>query len=778
MTTPKSSLPVAGNTPLSTSLLPLPPAWLVPVEAQLVDDEKILAWLEIDLDAQLHFARGLVVLTSQRLLAKSADGAADNKNWQSHAFRAGLSLTRRDHSGVGSLELFDAGSRLALWRYTLGADITAGRLIEHFNRQLAFHLTGEVPEAPTQALCPNCETPLLAGQEECPVCSKEIHAPPSTWTLFRLWRFAYPYRWRLLAGFLLSLGSTAATLVPPYLTMPMMDKVLIPYQNGKPIDTHLVTLYLSGLFGAALLAWVLGWARTYILALVSERIGADLRTTTYEHLLKLSQEYFGGKRTGDLMARIGSETDRINIFISLHFLDFVTDVLMIAMTTSILVSINPTLALVTLLPLPIIAWLIHVVREKLRTGFERVDRIWAEVTNVLADTIPGIRVVKAFAQENREAARFRAANVHNLEVNDKVNKVWSLFSPTVTLLTEVGLLIVWGFGIWQISKNDITVGVLTAFLAYIGRFYLRLDSMSRIVSVTQKAAAGAKRIFDILDHISSVPEPANPVHLEKVTGRIELRNVGFRYGTRSVTRDISIKIEPGEMIGLVGHSGSGKSTMVNLICRFYDVTEGAILIDGVDIRSLPVAEYRKHIGLVLQEPFLFFGTIAENIAYGKPGATRAEIIAAARAAHAHEFILRLAHGYDSLVGERGQALSGGERQRISIARALLIDPKILILDEATSSVDTTTEKEIQKALDNLVRGRTTIAIAHRLSTLRDANRLVVLDRGSVVEVGNHDELMALEGHYYRLYQAQARNVDTEDELRSIGGNDKEEGERE
>jgi ATP-binding cassette subfamily B protein len=548
--------------------------------------------------------------------------------------------------------------------------------------------------------------------------------------------------------------------------MPLMDNVLIPYQNGKPIDVDLVTFYLTGLLGAAFLAWILGWSRTYLLALVSERIGADLRTTTYEHLLKLSQQYFGGKRTGDLMARIGSETDRINVFISVHLLDFATDVLMIAMTAVILVSIEPWLALVTLLPLPIIGWLIHLVRDRLRTGFEKADRVWAEVTNVLADTIPGMRVVKAFAQEKREAARFRKANQHNLEVNNRVNKVWSLFTPTVTFLTEVGLLVVWVFGIWQVSKDEITVGVLTAFLAYISRFYLRLDSMSRIVSFTQKAAAGTKRIFDILDHISSVPEPVNPVHLPVVKGRIELRGVGFRYGTRAVTRDISVTIEPGEMIGLVGHSGSGKSTIVNLICRFYDVTEGAILLDGVDIRSLPVAEYRKHIGLVLQEPFLFFGTVAENIAYGRPEATQEEIIAAARAAHAHEFILRLPHGYDSLVGERGQALSGGERQRISIARALLIDPRILILDEATSSVDTTTEKEIQKALENLVHGRTTIAIAHRLSTLRDATRLIVLDRGSIVEIGNHNELMAREGHYFRLYQAQARNVDTEDDLRN------------
>jgi ATP-binding cassette subfamily B protein len=238
-----------------------------------------------------------------------------------------------------------------------------------------------------------------------------------------------------------------------------------------------------------------------------------------------------------------------------------------------------------------------------------------------------------------------------------------------------------------------------------------------------------------------------------------VREVGFRYGNREVNRGINLNIQPGEMIGLVGHSGSGKSTLVNLICRFYDVSEGAILVDGVDVRSYAISDFRQNIGLVLQEPFLFFGTIAENIAYGKPEASRAEIIASARAAHAHEFILRLPQGYDSMVGERGQGLSGGERQRISIARALLIDPRILILDEATSSVDSETEKEIQRALENLVQGRTTIAIAHRLSTLHRADRLVVLDRGRVVEEGTHDALMAKEGAYFNLYQAQARNQD-------------------
>ncbi|MFC3339881.1 ABC transporter ATP-binding protein [Paracandidimonas soli] len=725
------------------------------LSAVLQDGEQVRACLETDLDGQLHFADGLVAVTDRRLLAR----APHDTSWQSWPLRAGLRLDHHDHAGVGLLELLDYRGRLACWRYTLGRNLATLGVISEFELCRDSLENGAPARRPAEDACPKCKTPLPPGEEECPVCTRETSATPSTWTLLRLWRFARPYRWQLFIGFVLTLASTAATLVPPYLTMPLMDNVLIPFQNGKPIDWPLVGMYLGGLLGAALLAWVLGWLRTYILALVSERIGRDLRTHTYDHLLGLSLEYFGGKRTGDLMARLGNETDRINIFLSLDLLNFATDVLMIAMTSVILFSINPWLALVTLLPLPIIAWLIHLVRERLRTGFEKIDRVWAEVTNVLADTIPGIRVVKAFAQEKREAERFRAANEHNLAMNDKLNRTWSLFTPTVTLLTEIGLLVVWVFGIWQIARGDSSVGVLTAFLAYIGRFYTRLDSMSRIVSATQRAASSTKRIFDILDHVSSVPEPANPVHLDKVVGRIELKRAGFRYGTRAVAKDVDLSIRPGEMIGLVGHSGSGKSTLVNLICRFYDVTEGQVLIDGIDVRSVPVAEFRRHIGLVLQEPFLFFGTIAENIAYGKPEATRAEIVAAARAAHAHEFILRLPHGYDSLVGERGQGLSGGERQRISIARALLIDPRILILDEATSAVDTETEKEIQKALDNLVQGRTTIAIAHRLSTLRKADRLVVMDRGRIVEIGDHDRLMAAEGHYHKLYMAQARTAD-------------------
>ncbi|HSI49319.1 MAG TPA: ABC transporter ATP-binding protein [Ideonella sp.] len=727
--------------------------------APLAAGETPLATLALDLGDDLVFGDGQLVLTELALLAR-APGTA---GWTRIPLAPALQLRHHDHAGVGTLELSEDSALLARWRFTLAANVLALRFLKRFEQVQAARAAGVAAEGDDPTRCPSCQALLPPDSDECPVCDRELHAPPSTWVLLRLSRFAKPYAGQLLIGFLLTLAATAATLVPPYLTIPLMDKVLIPFQNGQQIDPSYVMLLLSGLLGAALLAWSLGWARTYLLALVSERIAADLRTTAFEHLLQLSLDYFGAKRTGDLMARIGSETDRISVFLSLHALDFATDVLMIVMTAVILTSINPWLALVTLLPLPFIAWMIHLVRDRLRTGFEKIDRVWGDVTNVLADTIPGIRVVKAFAQESREAGRFREANKANLLVNDKLNKTWSLFTPTVSLLTDVGLLVVWAFGIWQVSRGQITVGVLTAFIAYIGRFYGRLDSMSRIVSVTQKAAAGAKRIFDILDHVSNVPEPGNPVPTGEVRGGVTMESIGFRYGNRSVIRGLNLEIKPGEMVGLVGHSGSGKSTLVNLLCRFYDVTDGAIKVDGVDIRRFAVSDYRRHIGLVLQEPFLFFGTIAENIAYGRQDATREQIVAAARAAHAHDFILRLPQGYDSLVGERGQGLSGGERQRVSIARALLIDPRILILDEATSSVDTETEKEIQKALDNLVQGRTTIAIAHRLSTLRKADRLVVMDRGVVVEVGPHDELMARQGAYWRLYEAQARRADADDD---------------
>jgi ATP-binding cassette subfamily B protein len=428
---------------------------------------------------------------------------------------------------------------------------------------------------------------------------------------------------------------------------------------------------------------------------------------------------------------------------------------MIVMTAGILFYINPLLALVTLCPFPFIAWLTYRVRKTLRRNFAKENRAWGEMTSVLADAIPGIRVVKAFAQERREIDRFKESNNYVLRANDRVNTVWSFFKPMVTLLTDIGVLVIWGFSVWLIFQGKITVGVLTAFVAYISRFYARLESMIRMVSAIQRAAASAKRIFDVMDEQPMVVEPTDPIYPGKLNGKIEFRDVGFSYGKRDVLQNVSLTIAPGEMIGFVGPSGAGKTTLVNLVCRFYDVCEGAILVDDMDIRDLSVAGYRENIGIVLQEPFLFYGTIAENIAYGRPEASRAEIIEAARAACAHDFIIRLPDGYDTLVGERGQLLSGGERQRISIARAILISPSILILDEATSSVDVETEKEIQQALENLIEGRTTVAVAHRLSTLKRADRIVVLENGEITGVGAHRDLLSTSKTYARFHRTNA-----------------------
>ncbi|MBI3838250.1 MAG: ABC transporter ATP-binding protein [Planctomycetia bacterium] len=724
----------------------LPTKWRQRITAQLQPGEAVVAWFLSDLDLDLRYAESVVVLTNRRLISFSAsaethDGSADLSVARFWPLDQISTMRAKDRWGLGTLELEGPSGLLANWRYTVSRAPSAHRLaqrLEAFSR-------GAIEEDETWDEAISEENGLLTR--------------PNAGALFRLFTFARRRAGLMILGFILTLAATAAAFVPPYLVGPLTN--LLTGDTSVPQDERMkmVAWCLAAIGGFAVLTWLLTWARGIVMAWASERISSDLRNHTYAHLQRLSLEYFGGKRTGDLLARISNDTERICYFLSDNLVDFGTDVLMIIGTSVILLLINWKLALAALLPFPLIAWLVYYARNHMQRGFQRGGRAWDNMTSILADTIPGIRVVKAFAQEKREIDRFSRANDQIVAANDRVNLVWTFFWPVIALLNQFGLLIVWGFGAWLMYRGRIDFGTLNQFLAFITLFfYTRLEAMTRMFSNTQRAAVGAHRIFEILDRKPSVAEPTNPVHPGHLRGEIEFRKVGFRHGSRPVIEELNLTIRPQEMIGLVGPSGAGKSTLVNLVCRFYDVAEGAILVDGVDVRSFPVEEYRRRIGVVLQDPFLFYGTVAENIAYGRPGAARDEIIAAARAARAHEFILRLPLGYDSLVGERGQSLSGGERQRISIARALLIDPQILILDEATSSVDTETEREIQLALDNLVQGRTTIAIAHRLSTLRKADRLVVLERGRIAEIGQHADLILSEGVYSRLHRAQQEHM--------------------
>jgi ATP-binding cassette subfamily B protein len=475
---------------------------------------------------------------------------------------------------------------------------------------------------------------------------------------------------------------------------------------------------------------------------------------------ELSLRYFSKRRTGSLITRVTNDTDRLWDFVVFGSIDLIRDVVMIAAIAIVMLHMNWRLACVALMPLPALAILTYKRGMKMQKMFGRLWTYWSRMSAVVGDALPGIRVVKAFANEPREIQRFDRRSEEYMDRACEIHIVWTSMMTWVSGLMRFGTLLIWvvgGYIVIHHSDNPkYSMGVLVAFITFVAQFYQPIMELANSNRMVTRAATSAQRIFEILDTPPDIYSRAGAITPERLEGRVEFRNVSFSYeGAQPALRDVSMVANSGEMVGLCGKSGAGKSTLVNLLCRFYDVTDGQILIDGIDVRDYDVKFLRRQIGMVLQEPYLFHGTVAENIRYGNPQASEEQVIAAARAANAHDFIVSFPDGYDTLVGERGQSLSGGERQRISIARAILHNPRILILDEATSSVDTETEREIQQALDRLVEGRTTIAIAHRLSTLTAADRLVVLESGKIVEQGSHSELVNKDdGVYAKLFKTQ------------------------
>jgi len=519
--------------------------------------------------------------------------------------------------------------------------------------------------------------------------------------------------------------------------------------RGQQANYDVLMQYILILTGLTLFAAVGGAIRMRIMAAMGSRIARDVRDKTYKHLHQLSLSFFSRKPTGSLVARITSDSDRIWDFVAFTVVELVMGILTILGVGGALFILNWKLACFVLIPIPVMLVLTVVFHQKMHRFFHRIHHRWSQMTAVVSDAIPGVRVIKAFSQEKREVRRFADKNRSVYESELGVINVWTLFGPILRTCSQVGSIIIWGLGGYWAVKGRLDPGTLMAFTGYMWMFYGPIHMLSHMDRLLNRAATSVQRIFEILDTEPVIFSKQGALPPDDLQGRIELRDLSFSYdGVRRVLKDVNLTIEPGEMIGLAGPSGAGKSTMINLICRFYDVLTGQILIDGVDLRDYDLAAYRRRIGVVLQEPFLFHGTVAQNIAYGNPEATLDRIIKSAKAANAHDFIVGFPDGYDTLVGERGHTLSGGERQRISIARAVLNNPRILILDEATSSVDTETEKLIQDALDRLIVNRTTIAIAHRLSTLRKAGRLIILDKGEIVEQGPHEDLVAKEGGLY------------------------------
>jgi ATP-binding cassette subfamily B protein len=579
--------------------------------------------------------------------------------------------------------------------------------------------------------------------------------------IFRLLGYLAPYRRQVAVGLGAAAVVTLASLVPPYLAGFLLDRVVRPAQAGALAHAQaarLAWLAVGAMAAVYVVRQAAAHVRLRLMSVLGEWVARDLRSELYSHIQRLSLSFFSRKKTGSLITRVTADTDRLWEFIAFGVVDVSLSVVMLLGLGAVLLTLDWRLGLVMTLPVPLFCWMIYWHGEKLNGRFIRAWRKWSRLTDVLGDTIPGIRVVKAFNQETREIGRFVDRNDAVTQEFNQIHRLWTTFWPLLMFAVHTTTVLVWVFAVPRLLGigHPLSAGVFVSFLLYTTMFVAPIEVIGQMVRTVNRATSSAHRVFEVLDSESEVRDIPNPVRLSPVRGRVEFDNVTFAYdGVRQILRGVSFEVQPGELIGLVGPSGGGKSTVVSLVARFYDATGGTVRIDGVDVRTLDTGQYREQIGIVLQDPYLFHGTVLDNIRYGAPAASLGAVVAAAKAANAHDFVCKLGQGYDTVVGERGHTLSGGERQRISIARAILHDPRILILDEATSSVDTETERQIQEALDRLIAGRTVFAIAHRLSTLRRASRLFVIEKGRLAEAGTHRELLGKpNGTYRKLYEMQ------------------------
>ena len=714
----------------------------------LATEEEELIRVSTDLNQKGRFGIEWVIVTDKRLLivpTTGLDGTADVPIEeltlvQTEALVGGgrLSIERKDKPTITvpySSSLAEKFSEVA-------------RGLEQLRKREPFLINAQLD----RTRCEKCGRLLPEKNGICPACIRRLA------TLQRIASYLKPYKRHALLLAVVSLIEVGTALIPPMLTRQIVDGVLVPKEGNTDSMSERLTLLgllVLAMVGIRVLNWGLEWAHGWTVSWLGARMTADIRNRLYQQLELLSLQFYDKRQVGAVMSRVTRDAGRLQEFLVEGLPYLIINALMLIGILGILFRMHWLLALLILVPVPFMMGWGVIFWKRMRLYFNKWDQAWSDIMATVNETLSGIRVVKAFAQEVREIAAFGIRNkkIRQLAIRTEIN--WEIFFATTTLLTSFGILIVWFFGGQEVIRDALTIGTLLAFYAYMWMLYEPIEWFGQVNNWMTRAFTGAERIFEVIDTPAEAYKDPDARPISNIRGEISFKNVTFGYDkSKPVLHEINLNVTPGEMVGLVGRSGVGKTTTVNLICRFYDVDQGIIEVDGVPIQKIRLEDLRSQIGIVPQEPFLFSGTVAENISYGKPGASFEEIMEAAIAANAHNFIVGKSDGYDTQVGERGGELSGGEKQRVAIARAILHDPKILILDEATSSVDVETEKQIQEAIARLTQGRTTFAIAHRLSTLRNADRLVILEGGRIVEIGTHNELMEKKGIFYELVQLQ------------------------